>query len=111
MVKHAANKKAPLLTAEERVDAAVQRFAKDKDLSDEQLEWLKRIRTHLVQNLSIDKDDFNVVPIFTLQRRLGPGEQDVRWQALPGASTNSMRRSRHDGRRPASLGLLPHPSP
>ena len=64
MVKHAASKKAPLLTAEERVDAAVERFLKDKDLSDQQLDWMRRIRTHLVQNLSIDKDDFNVVPIF-----------------------------------------------
>ena len=64
MVKHAADQKYPLLTAEERVDAAIQRFLEDKDLSDQQLEWLKRIRTHLVQNLSIDKDDFDVVPIF-----------------------------------------------
>ena len=75
MVKHAADKKVPLLTAEERVDAAVQRFSKDKDLSDEQLEWLKRIRTHLVQNLSIDKHDFNVVPIFTLNGGWGPANR------------------------------------
>lgn len=64
MIKHAANQKAPLLTAEQRVDAAMQRFTKGQEFSDGQLDWLKRIRTHLVQNLSIDQEDFNVVPIF-----------------------------------------------
>ncbi|KAB2908722.1 MAG: hypothetical protein F9K40_04195, partial [Kofleriaceae bacterium] len=26
--------------------------------------WLERIRTHLVENLSIEPDDFDLIPIF-----------------------------------------------
>jgi type I restriction enzyme R subunit len=65
MVKHAARDQEPLYTAEERVRNAFDRLTKGKQFTDEQRQWLERIREHLVANLTIDKDDFEVVPIFT----------------------------------------------
>lgn len=65
MIKHAADDAAPLLTAEARVDAALAQLTRDREFSEEQGDWLARIRRHLVENLSIDKDDFSVVPIFS----------------------------------------------
>ena len=35
-----------------------------KQFTDEQRRWLTRIRAHMIQNLSIDREDFNDVPIF-----------------------------------------------
>ena len=64
MVKHAADEAAPLLTAEERVAAAVARLTAGKTLTADGERWLGRIREHLVANLTIDRDDFEFVPIF-----------------------------------------------
>jgi type I restriction enzyme R subunit len=63
MVKHAAKEQEPLLTAEERVDRAIARLASGVVLPEEQQKWLNRIREHLVQNLSIDQGDFDIVPV------------------------------------------------
>lgn len=63
MVKRAAVEEASLLTAEERVNAAVDKVATGRQLTDEQAKWLEYIRQHLVQNLSIDREDFDVIPI------------------------------------------------
>ena len=63
MVKHAANEAAPLLTAEERVDRAIAKLTAGKSFSEAEERWLGRIREHLVANLSIDKDDFDDVPV------------------------------------------------
>ena len=65
MVKHAAREQEPLYTAEERVRQAFDKLTEGKSFNGEQLKWLERIREHLIANLSIDKDDFEVVPIFT----------------------------------------------
>ncbi len=65
MVKHAAADTAPLLTAEERVDAAMRRVSRGRDLSGEQAAWLERIRQHLTENLSIDREDFSLVPVLS----------------------------------------------
>jgi len=64
MVKHAASEQHSLLTAEERADKAVARISANRTLSEEQRLWLNRIRDHLVANLSIDRDDFDAIPIF-----------------------------------------------
>ena len=63
MVKHAADEKHPLLTAEERVRLAVVKVSAGRDLTTTQRAWLERIREHLVQNLSISKDDFDLVQV------------------------------------------------
>jgi type I restriction enzyme R subunit len=65
MVKHAAREQEPLYTAEERVQHAFEQVTKGKAFNDDQQKWLERIREHMIANLSIDKEDFEVVPIFT----------------------------------------------
>ncbi len=65
MVKHAMLEREPLYTAEERANNAFERITFGKRFSDEQRQWLNRIKEHLITNLSIDKEDFNNVPIFT----------------------------------------------
>ena len=64
MVKHAARAQEPLYNAEERVQQAFDKVTRQKQFTDEQQKWLDRIREHMIANLSIDKDDFEVVPIF-----------------------------------------------
>ena len=71
MVKHAANDEMPLLTAEERVDRALAKLTRGRQLTDQERQWLGGIRVHLVENLSIDQDDFDLVPV--LQRAGGLG--------------------------------------
>ena len=64
MVQHAAKEEAPLLTAAERVDRAFARVAAGKEFTVDQTKWLDRIRDHLRQNLSIEREDFELIPIF-----------------------------------------------
>ena len=64
MVKHAADDEQPLLTAEERVDRAIQRISAGRTFTDEQQAWLNRIRSHLIENLSIGREDFEDLPVF-----------------------------------------------
>lgn len=63
MVKRAAIDGSPLLTADERVTAAVAAVAADRVLNEDQARWLEYIRQHLIQNLTIDRDDFEHVPV------------------------------------------------
>jgi type I restriction enzyme R subunit len=65
MVKHAVREQEPLLTAAERVRRAMSKVTEGRSFSDEQRRWLDRIRDHLAENLSIDRDDFDTIPIFT----------------------------------------------
>ena len=71
MVKHAAREQEALLTAEERVDRALQALRAGRTFTPEQEEWLEFIRRHLVVNLSIDRGDFEVLPVFTQRGGLG----------------------------------------
>ncbi len=64
MVKHAANNTSPLLSASERVDQALTTLTRGRSFTDEQGAWLDRIRTHLQENLSIDEEDFDNMPVF-----------------------------------------------
>ena len=64
MVKHAAAHQNPLWTAEERVEAALKQVSEGRQFTPDQQQWLDRIRQHLVVNLSIDKDDFDIMPTF-----------------------------------------------
>ena len=54
-----------LLTAEERVAAAIANVATGRDFSVEQAKWLDYIRQHLIANLSIDREDFDTVPVLS----------------------------------------------
>ncbi|MGV8038574.1 MAG: type I restriction-modification enzyme R subunit C-terminal domain-containing protein [Thermoanaerobaculaceae bacterium] len=62
MVKHAADDQSPLWTAPERVDRAIAAITAGRQLTAEQQRWLDRIRLHLVENLSLDLDDFDLIP-------------------------------------------------
>ena len=63
MVKRAATETSPLLTAEERVNSAVATVSAGRHLTEEQTKWMEYIRQHLVQNLSIEPGDFDIIPV------------------------------------------------
>ncbi len=65
MVKHAARAEEGLYTAQERVQRAMMRLSGAHGFTPEQMQWLERIRVHLVQNLSISQTDFDDIPIFS----------------------------------------------
>jgi type I restriction enzyme R subunit len=64
MIKHAANEDEAILSAEERVNMAFERLKAGATFTDHQMKWLERIRAHLIANLTIDKADFDTLPIF-----------------------------------------------
>lgn len=64
MIKHAANETEPLLDAEERVNKAFDMITSGKTFTETQLKWLGRIRAHLIANLTIAHEDFDLFPIF-----------------------------------------------
>jgi type I restriction enzyme R subunit len=63
MVKHAADADTPLFTAEERVQRAFLRITRGRTFTDTQQQWLQRIRSHLVENLTIERKDFEQMPL------------------------------------------------
>ncbi|MBI4529294.1 MAG: DEAD/DEAH box helicase family protein [Deltaproteobacteria bacterium] len=65
MVKHAARDDEPLFTAQQRVNRAIMKVTGSHGFSAEQMQWLERIRQHLIENLSVDRSDFDAVPIFS----------------------------------------------
>jgi type I restriction enzyme R subunit len=84
MVKHAADAQQPLLTATERIERAFATVTAGKTFTAEQQAWLDRIREHLRENLSIEREDFDTMPIFTRQggwtvakRLFGPPLEDL----------------------------------
>jgi type I restriction enzyme R subunit len=64
MVKHAAREDEPLFTAMERVERAFLKVTAGEAFTAEQRQWLERIRAHLVENLSIEREDFDLLPVF-----------------------------------------------
>ena len=64
IIKHAVNEDEPLLNAEERINMAFEKVRSKKSFTDEQVNWLEKIRAHLIENLTIDKGDFDILPIF-----------------------------------------------
>ena len=65
MIKRASQDVAPIYTAAERVDYAMRRFMNGQIFDEEQTKWLELIRNHLIENLTIDVEDFGLMPIFT----------------------------------------------
>lgn len=65
MVKHAAHQQDELLTARERVDRAMTKVMASRTFAEEQQQWLGRIAEHLVKNLTLDEEDFDIMPVFT----------------------------------------------
>ena len=67
MVKHAAATQSPLLTAEERVNRAMDEFLSGHKLTAEQTQWLSLVSEHLVKNLSMDEEDFDLTPLLEMR--------------------------------------------
>lgn len=65
MVKHAADEQQPLYTAAERVQLAFAKVTKGKAFTPAQQQWLSLIEAHLIENLTIDVSDFDLLPVFT----------------------------------------------
>ncbi len=63
MIKHSAEQ-SDIYSAEERVELTMRKFMSDTIFSPEELKWLELIRQHLIENLTIDVDDFEYMPIF-----------------------------------------------
>ena len=63
LVKHAANAQSPLFTAAERVEIALGKVRAGRSFSPDAQQWLGRIQAHLIENLSIEIDDFDL-PVF-----------------------------------------------
>lgn len=76
MVKHAARKEEPLLTAEERVGRAFDHLAAGRTFTPAQGAWLGRIRQHMALNLSIDQDDFENAPVLSRPGGWGAANRD-----------------------------------
>ena len=64
MIRHAA-KGDKLLTAQRRVDKALMKIKSDRAFTKEQEKWLALIRRHLTENLLLEREDFDCLPIFT----------------------------------------------
>ncbi|MEZ4406415.1 MAG: type I restriction-modification enzyme R subunit C-terminal domain-containing protein [Polyangiales bacterium] len=71
MVKRAVDAEAPLLTAAERVDRAFAKVTAGRTFTPDQQRWLDRIHAHLRENLSIERDDFELVPVLSDAGGLG----------------------------------------
>jgi type I restriction enzyme R subunit len=67
IVKHASATQSPLLTAEERVNRATDKFLTAHKLTPEQMQWLSLVREHLVKNLSMDEEDFDLTPLLEMR--------------------------------------------
>jgi type I restriction enzyme R subunit len=70
MIKHA-DKKEPLLNANERIDKAIDKVFGNKILDSAQQEWIGHIKEHLVTNLTLEEEDFNIMPVFENHGGLG----------------------------------------
>jgi type I restriction enzyme R subunit len=67
MIKHAAKDAEPLYTAGERVERAIEKVTAGKTFTPEQKQWLNLIEAHLIENLTIDRQDFDLLPVFSLR--------------------------------------------
>jgi hypothetical protein len=63
-VKHAADNQQPLSTGEERVGRAIAHTIAGQQFTDDERARLRRIRSHLVENLFTDHEDFEDLPMF-----------------------------------------------
>ena len=75
MVKHAAKEDEELLTAEERVTRAINKLRTEIQFNEEQEQWLELIKNHLIENLTIDMDDFENMPVFERNGGIGKAKK------------------------------------
>jgi type I restriction enzyme, R subunit len=75
LVQHAADAGRPLLTAEERIRHAVTDVVGEMELTREQEQWLGYIKASLIENLTIEKDDFDELPVLSNRGGWGKANQ------------------------------------
>lgn len=75
MVKHASNYDIPIMTARERVENVVKKVIETHSLNEEQIKWLSYIKEHLIKNLAISKEDFEIMPVFDRHGGLSKARQ------------------------------------
>jgi type I restriction enzyme R subunit len=63
MIKNADSGTNPLLTAQERVSRVIDGLISSHTFNAEQKAWMEYIREHLIINLAIERDNFELVPI------------------------------------------------
>lgn len=63
LIKNADSEQNPLLTAEERVNRILADIIAKHKFNDEQKKWLEYIKEHLIVNLAIEKDNFDIIPV------------------------------------------------
>jgi type I restriction enzyme, R subunit len=71
IIKNAA-KKEPVMDVSERVNKAIDKLFTKSKLNHEQMAWIQYIKQHLIENLTLDKEDFEYSPI--LERHGGWGK-------------------------------------
>ena len=49
------------------MNQAVDRFLAAHKLTSEQMQWLSLVREHLVKNLSMDEEDFDLTPLLNMR--------------------------------------------
>jgi type I restriction enzyme R subunit len=75
LIRSVFNHSDSVYTASERVERAIALVSEGKNFTPEQWEWLGYIKQHLIQNLSIDLDDFEYAPIFELHGGKGKAQK------------------------------------
>ena len=70
-MRSAAEEDEELLTAEERVTRAINKLRTEIQFNEEQEQWLELIKNHLIENLTIDADDFDTLPVFARKGGIG----------------------------------------
>ena len=75
LIRFVFNHSDSVYTASERVERAIALVSEGKNFTPEQWEWLGYIKQHLIQNLSIDLDDFEYAPIFELHGGKGKAQK------------------------------------
>jgi type I restriction enzyme, R subunit len=75
MIKHASNQASPILSAQERIEYALERFMRNHQFTEEQLTWLGYIKEHLIANLALSIEDFNALPVFERHGGLAKAKQ------------------------------------
>jgi len=75
MIKHASNEEDTIFSAPERVQQSIDKIVESHSFNEEQLEWLAYIKEHLIENLAISKEDFEIMPVFERHGGLSKAKQ------------------------------------
>jgi type I restriction enzyme R subunit len=75
LIKNADSVQNPLLTAEERVNRTLADIMAKHHFNEEQKQWLDYIKEHLIINLAIEKDNFDIVPVLERHGGLARAKQ------------------------------------